>query len=48
MRGHDFVPRIRGTNLAAQIYFFNELLPPEGDFSAHIYFFPELLPPEGD
>ena len=34
--------------LAAQIYFFNELLPPEGDFSAQIYFFNELLPPEGD
>ena len=24
-------------DFSAQIYFFNELLPPEGDFSAHIY-----------
>ena len=33
---------------SAQIYFFNELLPPEGDFSAQIYICLELLPPEGD
>ena len=32
----------------AHIYFFHEILPPEGDFSAQIYFFNELLPPEGD
>ena len=29
-------------------YPFNELLPPDGDFSAQLYFFYELLPPEGD
>ena len=35
-------------DFSAQIYFLNELLPPEGDISAQIYFFNELLPPEGD
>ena len=41
----DFSAQI---DFSAHIYFFHELLPPEGDFSAQIYFFHELLPPEGD
>ncbi len=35
-------------HIRGEVYLFNELLPPEGDFSAQIYFFNELLPPEGD
>ncbi len=45
LKNLDFSAQI---DLSAQIYFFRELLPPEGDFSAQIYFFNELLPPEGD
>ena len=41
----DFSAQI---DFSAHIYFFHELLPPEGDFSAQIYFLNELLPPEGD
>ena len=41
----DFSAQI---DFSSHIYYFHELLPPEGDFSAHIYFFNELLPQEGD
>ena len=41
----DFSTQI---DFSAHIYFFHDLLPPEGDFSAQIYVFNELLPPEGD
>ena len=41
----DFLAQI---DFSAHIYFFNELLHPDGDFSAQIYFFNALLPPEGD
>ena len=41
----DFSAQI---DFSAHIYFFHDLLPPEGDFSAQIYFLNELLPPEGD
>ena len=45
LKKFDFSTQI---DLSAHIYFFHELLPPEGDFSAQLYFFNELLPPEGD
>ena len=41
----DFSTQI---DFSAHIYFFHDLLPPEGDLSAQIYFFNEHLPPEGD
>ena len=45
LKKFDFSAQI---DFSAQMYFLNELLPPEGDFSAQIYFFNEPLPPEGD